>query len=71
MKLEDLGYDHFFEAHRETSAFRAMMSPASPRNIRGLHHQDPTVECLAEVTGKLIHTALTREDYPAVGIGSP
>ncbi len=68
MKLEDLGYDHFFEAHREASGLQGHDVARVTAQHKGAYIiKTPTVECLAEVTGKLIHTALTREDYPAVG----
>jgi ribosome biogenesis GTPase len=68
LKLEDLGYDDFFETHRKASGLpddAVARVIAQHRGAYGI--KNPAGEYLAEVTGRLVHTALTSEDYPAVG----
>ncbi len=68
MKLEDLGYDEFFEEGREASGFPSCAVARVAAEHRGFYRIiSPDGECLAEVAGKLAHAALKREDYPAVG----
>ncbi len=68
MKLEDLGYDGFFEEGREASGFGGCAVARVAAEYQGIYRIiAPEGECLAEVTGRLAHAALGREDYPAVG----
>jgi ribosome biogenesis GTPase len=68
LKLEDLGYDDFFEAHRQASGLQGEAVARVVAQHRGAYRiKNPAGEFLAEVTGRLIHAALSSEDYPAVG----
>lgn len=68
MKLEGLGYDDFFEAHRKAAGLQGDAVARVVAQHRGAYRvKNPGGEYLAEVTGKLVHAALTSEDYPAVG----
>ncbi|MDQ0876927.1 ribosome biogenesis GTPase [Paenibacillus sp. V4I3] len=68
MKNEDLGWNSFFE-----KAFEPYLNEGYQVGRVSLEHkhmyrvQTEVGEALAEVSGKMRHLALGREDYPAVG----
>lgn len=68
MKNEDLGWNSFFE-----KAFEPYLNEGYQVGRVSLEHkhmyrvQTEVGEALAEVSGKMRHIALGREDYPAVG----
>jgi ribosome biogenesis GTPase len=68
MKLEDLGYNSFFESNRhklkldEFSIARVIAQHKGAYKVKNL-----SGEFFAKVTGKRIFDASSREDYPAVG----
>ncbi|HRY52436.1 MAG TPA: ribosome small subunit-dependent GTPase A [Candidatus Portnoybacteria bacterium] len=67
-KLEDLGYNAFFESSRQKlglgdfSVGRVMVEYRGAYKVRSAKG-----ESLARITGKQMFEALSREDYPAVG----
>ena len=67
-KLEDLGYDAFFESNRQKlgwgdfSVGRVMVEYRGAYKVRSANG-----EYLARITGKQMFNASSREDYPAVG----
>ena len=68
IKLEDLGYSSFFENSRNSSSSRNL----SPARIIAEHKESYILknersDFSAKVTGKMMFSATTREDYPAVG----
>jgi len=68
IKLEDMGYSDFFEDNRKA----ALDSTLVPARIISEHKESyvlrsETSELSAKITGKMMFTALSREDYPAVG----
>jgi len=68
LKIEDLGYDDFFgseRARRGSGGVRVARVIAEHRG--GYRVKDADGEYVAKVTGKRIHAASSREDYPAVG----
>ncbi len=68
IKLEDLGYDAFFESNRQKmklgdfSVGRVMVEYRGAYKVRSVNG-----EYLARITGKQMFNASSREDYPAVG----
>lgn len=68
MKLEDLGYNTFFESNRkklkleEFSVARVIAEHKGSYKVKNLNG-----EYFAKITGKRIFDASSREDYPAVG----
>jgi ribosome biogenesis GTPase / thiamine phosphate phosphatase len=68
MKLEDLGYNDFFEAGRKELGLenfpiaRVISEYRQAYKVKG-----ESGESLAKITGKQMFTAASREDYPAVG----
>jgi ribosome biogenesis GTPase len=68
MKLEDLGYDTFFESNRKKLKLdnylvaRIIAEYKESYRVKSLSN-----EYLGKVTGRQVFNALTREDYPAVG----
>jgi ribosome biogenesis GTPase len=68
IKLEDLGYNDFFESKRK---FLELEKYSIARVISEYKEaykvKDIDGEYLAKITGKKIFTATKREDYPAVG----
>lgn len=67
-KIEDLGYDAFFESNRE----KLKLDNFSIARVIGEYKEAYRVknsngEYLAKVTGKQMFNASSREDYPAVG----
>ena len=68
MKLEDLGYDIFFESSRE----KLDLDKYSVARVTAEHKEAYRVrsvagEYLAKITGKQMFNALSRANYPAVG----
>jgi ribosome biogenesis GTPase len=66
--LEDLGYSDFFEKSRKKSADKHL----NPARITAEHKElyiirNETSEFSAKITGKMMFTASSREDFPAVG----
>lgn len=67
-KLEDLGYDEFFESNRlkiDLNSFQVARVIAEYKEAYRVKSMDG--EYLARITGKQMHKASSREDYPAVG----
>jgi ribosome biogenesis GTPase len=68
IKLEDLGYNAFFQSNREVlglidfSVARVIAEYKEVYRVKGING-----EYLAKITGKQIFNATKREDYPAVG----
>ncbi|MFH2069216.1 MAG: ribosome small subunit-dependent GTPase A [Candidatus Omnitrophota bacterium] len=68
IKLEDLGYNAFFESNRKTlrltdyAVARIVAEHKEAYSVKGVNG-----EYLAKITGKHIFNATKREDYPAVG----
>ncbi len=66
--LEDLGYDAFFASGRrelgldDYTLARVIAEHKGAYSVKGTHG-----EYLAAITGKQMHGARSREDYPAVG----
>jgi len=68
MTLEDLGYDDFFESKRARRGAEDVRVARVIAQARGGYRvKDADGEYVAKVTGKRMHTASSREDYPAVG----
>jgi len=65
LKLEDLGYDAFFESNRGTDGFPVARIIAEYKEAYRVKTTDS--EYLAKITGKQMFNALSRKDYPAVG----
>lgn len=68
LTLEDLGYDEYFESGRNNlgySEFPVARVLAEYREAYRIITENS--EYLAKVTGKQMFTAISREDYPAVG----
>jgi ribosome biogenesis GTPase len=68
IKLEDLGYDEFFDLKWKVLGLK----DSSPGRVIAEHKEAYKVknsdgEYLAKITGKQIFNATTRADYPAVG----
>lgn len=67
-KIEDLGYDSFFEFNREklgldiSKVARVIAEHKESYKVKNING-----EYLAKITGKQIFKASSREDYPAVG----
>ena len=64
-KLEDLGYDVFFESNRGTDGLPVARIIVEHKKAYRVKNTDG--EYLAKITGKQMFNALSREDYPAVG----
>jgi ribosome biogenesis GTPase / thiamine phosphate phosphatase len=68
MEIEDLGYDNFFEAARKKLGWGGFAVGRVAAEYKEAYRvKDPKGEYLAKVTGKQMFTAVSREDYPAVG----
>ncbi|NTW29827.1 MAG: ribosome small subunit-dependent GTPase A [Candidatus Moranbacteria bacterium] len=68
MTLEDLGYDDFFESKRAGRGSEGVRVARVIAQTRGGYRvKDADGEYVAKVTGKRMHAASSREDYPAVG----
>ena len=68
IKLKDIGYSDFFEYNRKSTADNNL----TPARIIAEHKElyilrNESSEFSAKITGKLMFTASSREDYPAVG----
>lgn len=68
MTLKDLGYDDFFESSRAERGSEGVRVARVIAQLRGGYKvKDTDGEYVAKVTGKRMHAASSREDYPAVG----
>ncbi len=68
MKIEDLGYNSFFETERDKLGFQDFPVARVISESRGAYKVKNTDgEYLAKVTGRQMFEASDREDYPAVG----
>jgi len=68
MKLEDLGYNSFFEAEKNQLGFGDFLVARVTSEHRGAYKvKDADGEYLAKITGKQMFEASSREDYPAIG----
>jgi ribosome biogenesis GTPase len=68
IKLKDIGYNDYFE----NSYVSMAKSGLSPARVIAEHKgwyilRNETAELSAKITGKMIYTASSREDFPAVG----
>lgn len=68
INLEDIGYSEFFDNNRKNNGSNEF----SPARIIAEHKElyilrNEKFELSAKITGKMIFTASSREDYPAVG----
>lgn len=68
IKIEDLGYDAFFESSRNKLKLEEFSVARVTVEHRGAYKiKNENGEFLAKITGKQMFNALSREDYPAVG----
>jgi len=68
IKLEDLGYNDFFETNRNKLGLDKFSVARVMAEHKGIYKvRDTETDYLAKVTGKQMFKALSREDYPAVG----
>jgi len=68
MKLEELGYNDFFETNRKKLKLDDFSVARVIAEYKGAYKIKNSVgEYFAKVTGKRIFNAVSREDYPAVG----
>lgn len=68
MTLEDLGYNSFFEAQRQRLQLDNFVMARIIAEHRGAYTVlSPHGEYCAKVTGKRMFTAVSRDEYPAVG----
>jgi len=68
IKLEDLGYNAFFESNRRKLKLGDFSVGRVTVEHRGVYKvRSVKGEYLARITGKQMFEALSREDYPAVG----
>lgn len=68
IKIEDLGYDIFFESNRKKLRLDGFSVARVIVEHKGSYRvQNTDGEYLAKITGKQIFNALSREDYPVVG----
>ncbi|MCL4400283.1 ribosome small subunit-dependent GTPase A [Patescibacteria group bacterium] len=68
MKVEDLGYNSFFELGRIRLGFGGFPVARVIAEFKEAYKvKNEKGECLAKVTGKQMFKAVSREDYPAVG----
>lgn len=68
IKIEDLGYDSFFEEGRNRLGFGDLQVARVISESKELYKiKNTDGEYLAKVTGKRMFEASSREDYPAVG----
>ncbi len=66
--LEDLGYDAFFEAHRKALGLTGCAVARVVAEYKEAYRvKNEQGEYLAKITGRQMHHAETRDDYPAVG----
>lgn len=67
-KIEDLGYDDFFENHRVRLGLDISQIARVIAEHRGVYKvKNGESEYFAKITGKQVFEASSREDYPAVG----
>ena len=68
VKIEDLGYDSFFESERAKLGLGGFPVARVIVEYKGAYKvKNENGEYLAKVTGKQMFNALSRKDYPAVG----
>ncbi|MCM2339311.1 MAG: ribosome small subunit-dependent GTPase A [Burkholderiales bacterium] len=68
IKIEDLGYDSFFESNRTKLNLDEFSIARVVIEYRGAYKvKNQKGEFLAKITGKQMFDASSREDYPAVG----
>jgi len=68
IKLEDLGYNDFFESNRKKMKLEDFSIARVIAEYKGSYKiKDIDGEYLAKITGKQMFNAFSREDYPAVG----
>ncbi|MCX6752020.1 MAG: ribosome small subunit-dependent GTPase A [Candidatus Nomurabacteria bacterium] len=68
IKIEDLGYDTFFESNRKKLKLDEFSIARVTVEHRGAYKvKNTNGEFLAKITGKQMFDATSREDYPAVG----
>jgi ribosome biogenesis GTPase len=68
MKMEDLGWNEFFETDRAKLGLEDFEMARIVAEYKGLYKVKNTEgEYLARITGKRMFEATSREDYPAVG----
>jgi ribosome biogenesis GTPase len=68
IKIEDLGYDDFFEVARKNLGWGGFEVARVVAEYKEAYRaKNPNGEYSAKITGKQIYTARSREDYPAVG----
>jgi len=68
IKIEDLGYDEFFEAGRQKMGLGVLEVARVIAEYKELYRvKNAAGEYLAKITGKQIFNAASREDFPAVG----
>ncbi|MFA6376773.1 MAG: ribosome small subunit-dependent GTPase A [Candidatus Paceibacterota bacterium] len=68
LKLEDLGYDDFFETNRRELGLGGFLVARVVAEYRGVYRvKGLGGEYMAKITGKQMFAAMSREDYPAVG----
>ena len=65
ISLDDIGYSDFFDDHYKDKNLTPARVIAEHKNMYVLRNE--TSELSAKITGKMMYTALSREDYPAVG----
>lgn len=68
IKIEDLGYDDFFESNRKKLGLDNFSVARVTSEYKGAYKiKNENGEHLAKITGKQMFDASSREDYPAVG----
>jgi ribosome biogenesis GTPase / thiamine phosphate phosphatase len=68
IKIEDLGYDEFFESNRRNLKLEGFLVARVISEYREAYKvKNENGEYLGKITGKQIFKASSREDYPAVG----
>lgn len=68
IKLKDLGYNDYFENNYSSIVPKNLILARIISEHKGLYIlRDETHEFSAKITGKMRFTALSREDYPAIG----
>ncbi|MCP4650492.1 MAG: ribosome small subunit-dependent GTPase A [PVC group bacterium] len=68
INLEDIGYNDFFDNNRKNSADKSLAAARIIAEHKELYIlRNEIAELSARITGKMIFTASSREDYPAVG----
>lgn len=68
MKIEDLGYDEFFEANRVKLGLDGFLIARVVTEHKGVYKvKNAQGEYLAKIKGRQMFEAMSREDFPAVG----